>query len=292
MNGRIYDPLLGRFLSADVLVQAPGSLQSYNRYSYVMNNPLSKTDPTGYVAGVDDAAEIGAVVYFAGAAIVAVIAVEKTGDALKATVARIQAANDLREIRLHQEKLKAADVKPPAGGDKAKIENTLKNDTVTPTADNKPQSTGHPVDTLPQENEGVTAAPEQATTTGTPAPNPADSQISTGHPAPAPVVASSSNDMTGTDGVIYEVPGSGTPSGKPYIGRTTNPAGPVGRGSTDNRDRTKAKVIDTFKGTPEGRVKEQKAIDEKTLPNLDNKRNEIDPKKRQENGLPPPPSGT
>lgn len=48
MNGRIYDPLLGRFLSADIAIQAPGNLQSYNRYSYVMNNPLTLTDPTGF----------------------------------------------------------------------------------------------------------------------------------------------------------------------------------------------------------------------------------------------------
>jgi len=48
MNGRIYDPLLGRFLSADVVVQYPDSLQSYNRYSYVRNNPLSSVDPTGF----------------------------------------------------------------------------------------------------------------------------------------------------------------------------------------------------------------------------------------------------
>ena len=50
MNGRIYDPLFGRFLSADLEVQLPGSLQSYNRYSYVMNNPLSLTDPSGFLA--------------------------------------------------------------------------------------------------------------------------------------------------------------------------------------------------------------------------------------------------
>jgi len=48
MNGRIYDPLLGRFLSADKLVQNPYSLQNYNRYAYVMNNPLTLIDPTGY----------------------------------------------------------------------------------------------------------------------------------------------------------------------------------------------------------------------------------------------------
>jgi uncharacterized protein RhaS with RHS repeats len=48
MNGRIYDPQLGRFLSADVVVQFPGNLQSYNRFSYVLNNPLRFTDPSGF----------------------------------------------------------------------------------------------------------------------------------------------------------------------------------------------------------------------------------------------------
>jgi hypothetical protein len=48
MNGRIYDPLIGRFMSADPFIQAPGMLQSYNRYAYVMNNPLNLTDPSGY----------------------------------------------------------------------------------------------------------------------------------------------------------------------------------------------------------------------------------------------------
>jgi RHS repeat-associated protein len=48
MNGRIYDPLIGRFMSADPIIQAPDNLQSYNRYAYVMNNPLAFTDPTGY----------------------------------------------------------------------------------------------------------------------------------------------------------------------------------------------------------------------------------------------------
>ncbi len=48
MNGRIYDPVLGRFLSADLVVQCPDRSQSYNRYSYVNNNPLSLFDPSGY----------------------------------------------------------------------------------------------------------------------------------------------------------------------------------------------------------------------------------------------------
>lgn len=53
MNGRIYDPELGRFLGPDPYVQIPHYSQNYNRYSYVLNNPLSFTDPTGHeVSGI------------------------------------------------------------------------------------------------------------------------------------------------------------------------------------------------------------------------------------------------
>lgn len=51
MNGRVYDPSIGRFLSADPFVQAPENTQSLNRYSYVVNNPLSNTDPSGFIFG-------------------------------------------------------------------------------------------------------------------------------------------------------------------------------------------------------------------------------------------------
>ncbi|RDX35047.1 hypothetical protein DZA37_01150 [Kangiella sp. HD9-110m-PIT-SAG06] len=50
MNGRAYDYNLGRFLSVDPFVQSPGNSQSMNPYSYIMNNPLAGTDPSGYVA--------------------------------------------------------------------------------------------------------------------------------------------------------------------------------------------------------------------------------------------------
>ena len=51
MNGRIYDASLARFLQADPYVQFPTDLQSHNRYSYVMNNPLAYTDPSGHFLG-------------------------------------------------------------------------------------------------------------------------------------------------------------------------------------------------------------------------------------------------
>ncbi len=48
MNGRIYDPTIGRFLQADPHIQAPTDTQSYNRYGYVKNNPMSYIDPSGF----------------------------------------------------------------------------------------------------------------------------------------------------------------------------------------------------------------------------------------------------
>jgi RHS repeat-associated protein len=78
-------------------------------------------------------------------------------------------------------------------------------------------------------------------------------------------------------GSIYKVPGSATPSGKPYIGRHNKPDPAKTRRSRDGRDRTQAEVIDNYEpgNTQEGRVKEQAQIDKRGLGNLDNKRNEI-----------------
>ena len=51
MNGRLYDPELGRFLQADPFIQFLAQTQGHNRYSYVLNNPTSLTDPSGYFVG-------------------------------------------------------------------------------------------------------------------------------------------------------------------------------------------------------------------------------------------------
>lgn len=48
MQGRIYSPELGRFMSPDVVVQFPLNTQSFNRYAYVLNNPLRFIDPSGF----------------------------------------------------------------------------------------------------------------------------------------------------------------------------------------------------------------------------------------------------
>lgn len=49
MNGRVFDPRIGRFLSVDPIIQFPSNSQSLNPYSYIMNNPLAGRDPSGYM---------------------------------------------------------------------------------------------------------------------------------------------------------------------------------------------------------------------------------------------------
>ena len=48
MGGRSYNPVLGRFMQADPFIQQASNLQSFNRYAYVLNNPMRYTDPSGY----------------------------------------------------------------------------------------------------------------------------------------------------------------------------------------------------------------------------------------------------
>ena len=62
MNGRLYDPLLGRFLSPDNNVQLPDFSQNFNRYSYALNNPLMYTDPDGEFVHIIIGTAIGGVI--------------------------------------------------------------------------------------------------------------------------------------------------------------------------------------------------------------------------------------
>ena len=74
MNGRLYDPALGRMCAADPYVQTPENLQNYNRYSYVLNNPLSQVDPSGHFIIGLIAAIVGAIVGIVGAIVTTVLA--------------------------------------------------------------------------------------------------------------------------------------------------------------------------------------------------------------------------
>ena len=59
-NGRLHDPVLGRFFSPDNYVQLPDYSQSFNRYSYCLNNPLKYTDADEQWFGIDDLLVVGA----------------------------------------------------------------------------------------------------------------------------------------------------------------------------------------------------------------------------------------
>src|SRR5690606_30796594 len=52
-NGRLYDPMLHRFLMPDNYIQNPYNTQNFNRYGYVLNNPLLYTDPSGELFIID-----------------------------------------------------------------------------------------------------------------------------------------------------------------------------------------------------------------------------------------------
>jgi RHS repeat-associated protein len=55
MNGRVYEPALGKFMSADPMVTYPSRATSFNRYAYGMDNPLRFVDPTGFQVEEQDA---------------------------------------------------------------------------------------------------------------------------------------------------------------------------------------------------------------------------------------------
>ena len=67
-NARLYDPLLGRFLSPDPYIQDPFRSQNYNRYAYCLNNPYRYTDQSGecFITSMLIAAAVGAVIVGTG----------------------------------------------------------------------------------------------------------------------------------------------------------------------------------------------------------------------------------
>jgi RHS repeat-associated protein len=65
MHGRVYDPLAGRFMSPDPVLQAPFWSQGLNRYSYVFNDPINGTDPSGYMSQ-ETAAGLFGIAFIAG----------------------------------------------------------------------------------------------------------------------------------------------------------------------------------------------------------------------------------
>ncbi len=88
MNGRAYDYNLGRFTGVDPFIQFPLNSQSLNPYSYIMNNPLSGTDPSGYASCSTDASA-GECAAAAGSGGTAKVTSQEAGSRIKQTVGSV-----------------------------------------------------------------------------------------------------------------------------------------------------------------------------------------------------------
>jgi RHS repeat-associated protein len=83
-GARYYDPVIGRFISADTIVPNFANPQSLNRYSYCLNNPLKYTDSNGHfaiLAALGIGAAIGAAVGAVLGAVVYALKIDNTDEA-------------------------------------------------------------------------------------------------------------------------------------------------------------------------------------------------------------------
>ena len=93
MNGRMYDYNVGRFMGVDPFIQFPLNSQSLNPYSYILNNPLSGTDPTGYASCTTDASA-GECAAAAGSGGTAKVTSQAEGSRIKQTVGTVKNNGD------------------------------------------------------------------------------------------------------------------------------------------------------------------------------------------------------
>ena len=188
MNGRIYDPLLGRFQSADAVVQFPGNLQSYNRYSYVQNNPLTLVDPTGHVIAIpvplvllgEGLTATGSTMIAAPAGIVLLAAWLGQNVPVKDPFAPLVEGIHRNAVA----KLDRNAVAPAKTGDQGRIASGQSND-MSATQDKPATSTASPAPHVSTPQEGLTTAASDAAQEGVTAANPSDTSTTTASPAPA-----------------------------------------------------------------------------------------------------------
>jgi hypothetical protein len=261
MNGRIYDGLLGRFLSADTFVPNPGSLQSFNRYSYVQNNPLSRTDPTGY-ADKSDVILDGSTVYIKrnlwGHLVHALSGKKDVPGAEGYDVYCASPAvlkQKLLERRLLdasiQATLDAAIERDEAWQERAEEQAAEQE------LDEDQERAADEVTQEVEEHEGTD-------------PDSQEMEQQAGNDARRDAARSGEGD-----GKIYRVPEEDTPSGKPYIGRAKD-LEKRKQDSSDGRNRKNAEEIGSYPADDEeaGAQAEEDAIEDEGLENLDNKRHE------------------
>ncbi len=246
-GARYYGSALGRFITPDWAAKAAAvpyaefaDPQSLNLYSYVRNVPTTKMDSDGHCLWDLCIAEGTAAVITLGEALTMV----GTGVALGAAVD-------------HQGAL----------GQRGQIDPN----------DSTSIAMSEGMVTLPAQ--GVNTQTPPSTTTAVPTANPGTTptKVDTSTPASTSQAGTVSTTATAKNtGTIYVVPGKATPSGKPYVGRHNKPNPAKTRRSNDGRDRTQAKVVDTYPANkPQaGADAEQQEIDRRGgIDKLDNKIN-------------------
>jgi RHS repeat-associated protein len=95
-GARWYDPVVGRFLQADTIVPEPGNPQSLNRYTYVLNNPLKYTDPSGHAEFLDSDA-----IYRVSPSDRLIIAERVSKSGVGALINRVRAGSEQAQVRMH-----------------------------------------------------------------------------------------------------------------------------------------------------------------------------------------------
>jgi RHS repeat-associated protein len=281
MNGRIYDPLLGRFQSADAVVQFPGNLQSYNRYSYVQNHPLTLVDPTGHVIAIpvplvllgEGLTATGSTMIAAPAGIVLLAAWLGQNVPVKDPFAPLVEGIHRNAVA----KLDRNAVAPAKTGDQGKIANTQNN--MDAAKEKAPTSTAHPAPKAPDVQEGFTqtAASDVAHTESLPAANPANTPNTTGTPVPTADVPLKSDMAQG----IYEFPDQ-TNGGKPYVGQSSNTDKRLGNHEKAGRVQPgTATITEVAGGKTQREIAEHKRIQELTggvpASKSDDVANKVDP---------------
>jgi len=98
MQARYYDPVVGRFMAVDPVDFSPDNPMSFNRYSYVNNNPYRYTDPTGEVA--ESAVDVAFVTYDVGQ-VIAAVAAYTVGAATGNDALKTEALAGLKENSVH-----------------------------------------------------------------------------------------------------------------------------------------------------------------------------------------------
>jgi RHS repeat-associated protein len=230
-GARYYSNGLGRFVTPDWAAKATAvpyaefaDPQSLNLYTYVRNIPTSKADRDGHCLEDACVVEGGIAVSFL----------------VIATAQYLSLPSSQRSLRA-------------AGEHASSVIRGWFHKTTPPPSMPAPQTqTGAPASEATTTQTGVPASTTTTVETGTPA---STSQAGT--------VSTNTAQTTNNNGTIYVVPGSGTKSGRPYVGRHNKPNPAKTRRSNDGRDRTKAKVVDTYPANnpPAGADAEQQEID-------------------------------